>query len=59
MLASALDGGAAAVLRRPLNESVIAACLGGVLRRHAKTEFVYKVSDNDGKDGSSDCHSTL
>lgn len=59
MLASALDAGAAAVLRWPLDESAIAACLGGVLRRHASVEFVYKVGNNNGKGGLLDHHSTL
>lgn len=59
MLASALDGGVAAVLRRPLDDSAIAACLGGVLRRHASVEFVYKVGGNNGKGGHPVYHSTL
>ncbi|CAM9429127.1 unnamed protein product, partial [Laminaria digitata] len=42
MLASALDSGVDAVLQRPLQKSVVTACVGEVLRRQANIEFVYK-----------------
>lgn len=43
LLAGALESGVDAVLRRPLERSVVTACLGEVLRRHANIELVYKV----------------
>eukprot|EP00904_Undaria_pinnatifida_P013541 jgi/Undpi1/9317/HiC_scaffold_26.g11775.m1 len=42
MLASAFDSGVDAVLQRPLQKSVVTACVGEVLRRQANIEFVYK-----------------
>ena len=44
MLASAFDSGVDAVLQRPLQKSVVTACVGEVLRRQANIEFVYKVT---------------
>lgn len=43
LLASALESGVDAVLRRPLDRTIVTAGLGEVLRRHANIEFVYKV----------------
>lgn len=43
LLASALENGVDAVLRRPLDTALITTGLGEVLRRHANIEFVYKV----------------
>lgn len=43
LIASALESGVDAVLRRPLEESSVIECLGEVLRRQASVEFVYKV----------------
>lgn len=43
MLASAVESGVDAVMRRPLESSILTSCVGEVLRRHAGVEFVYKV----------------
>ncbi|CAM9143354.1 unnamed protein product [Discosporangium mesarthrocarpum] len=42
LLAQALESGVDAVLLRPLDVKVVAACLGEVLRKHACIEAVYK-----------------
>ncbi|CAM9319203.1 unnamed protein product, partial [Ectocarpus sp. 13 AM-2016] len=42
LLASAMESGVDAVIRRPLERSSFTSCVGEVLRRHASVEFVYK-----------------
>ncbi|CAN0037910.1 unnamed protein product [Scytosiphon promiscuus] len=42
LLASAIDSGVDAIMRRPLDHSILTSCVGEVLRRHANVEFVYK-----------------
>ncbi|CAM9531693.1 unnamed protein product, partial [Ectocarpus sp. 8 AP-2014] len=42
LLASAIESGVDAVIRRPLERSSFTSCVGEVLRRHASVEFVYK-----------------
>eukprot|EP00752_Nemacystus_decipiens_P017735 g15902.t1 len=42
LLASAIESGVDAVMRRPLERAVLTSCVGEVLRRHASVEFVYK-----------------
>ncbi|CAM9396146.1 unnamed protein product, partial [Ectocarpus fasciculatus] len=42
LLASAIESGVDAVMRRPLERSAFTSCVGEVLRRHASVEFVYK-----------------
>lgn len=43
VLASAVESGVDAVMRRPLDASILTSCVGEVLRRHANVEHVYKV----------------
>ncbi|CBJ32014.1 expressed unknown protein [Ectocarpus siliculosus] len=42
LLASAIESGVDAVIRRPLERSSFTSCVGEVLRKHASVEFVYK-----------------
>eukprot|EP00903_Cladosiphon_okamuranus_P017020 g15687.t1 len=42
LLASAIESGVDAVMRRPLERATLTSCVGEVLRRHASVEFVYK-----------------
>ncbi|CAM9260537.1 unnamed protein product, partial [Hapterophycus canaliculatus] len=42
ILANAIESGVDAIMRRPLDDSILTSCLGEVLRRHANVEFVYK-----------------